>query len=152
MKVLILEDDVQVLSLLKLAFQRRGCEVVAYTQPESCPLNAPMCPCSMHPACPDMILSDLDMPVTTGLEFMDRLTEKKCRCKNFALMTGKSLDREEIQRIEQSGTIFFFKPFELAQVYAWINNVKNKSIATEQIEIPLPSSQPVAEPGTIQAA
>jgi DNA-binding response OmpR family regulator len=126
MKVLILEDDVQVLSLLKLAFQRRGCEVVAFPQPEACPLNAPICPCSMHPDCPDMILSDLDMPVTSGLEFRDRLSEKKCRCKNFALMTGKSLAREEIQRIEASGTIFFFKPFELAQLYAWTDRKPSK--------------------------
>jgi DNA-binding response OmpR family regulator len=121
MKVLIIEDDFQVLALLKRIFQDRGCDVITYSNPRLCPVNELSCPCPMHPDCPDMILTDLDMPTENGLEFLNRLERKNCQCRHVALMSGKSLPEKESLRLAESGRHFFPKPFDLQRIYEWID-------------------------------
>ena len=76
----------------------------------------------MHPECPDMILTDLDMPTENGLEFLDRLERKNCQCRHVALMSGKSLLEKDSLRLAESGRQFFPKPFDLQRIYDWIDD------------------------------
>jgi len=141
MKVLIIEDDRQVLSLLKRIFQDRGCDVVAYSTPVSCPCNIAVCPCPMYPDCPSMILTDLDMPIENGLQFLNRLDEKKCRCKHVALMSGKCLNESDAMRIAASGRLFFQKPFDLARIQSWIDVVMQECVQKAPLNNPASGSQ-----------
>ena len=46
------------------------------------------CQCSEKQTCFDIILSDLDMPILNGLDFLESQKKKKCKCESVAIMSG----------------------------------------------------------------
>jgi len=123
-KAVIVDDDPLALSYLKRVLQRRGYEVEAYADPLVTPLyQNGGCPCSLHPNCPAIILSDVDMPLVNGMELLELAMKKGCRCRNLALISGKGMEQEDLIRMAKYGTRYFTKPLELAEFNDWIDRI-----------------------------
>ncbi len=123
-KAIIIDDDPMALSYLKRVLQRRGYEVEGYADPALTPLHQDLnCPCSLHPNCPAIIISDVDMPSVNGVELLESIMKKGCRCLNLALISGKGLGHEDLTRMAKYGTRYFTKPLDLAEFNAWIDRI-----------------------------
>lgn len=124
MNAVILDDDPVIRSLLTEVLNAEGYAVKSYSSPGKCPLYAdPSCPCSLDGSCPDLIISDYDMPGVNGLEFVEHLRDKNCRCKNIAVLSGSWVE-DDLRQAMPPGISVFSKPFTLKRVRAWLHEVK----------------------------
>jgi DNA-binding response OmpR family regulator len=127
MKVVLIDDDPQILSVLGKLLKRRGHEVLTFDNPLSCPIySSTLCPCSPDSICPDIIISDVDMPKVNGLKFIEMISQKGCKCRKLALISGKGLENDDLRRMTNLGTRFFAKPLDFSAFVEWL-------IRTEQI-------------------
>lgn len=120
MNAVILDDEPMVLALLRGVLGRRGYSVEAYSTPIRCPLySAPGCPCEPQVPCPDVILTDFDMPLVNGIEFVEHLKMKGCKCRHIALISGLLTDATRL-KAQPLGVTVFAKPFQLKGLTAWL--------------------------------
>lgn len=85
------------------------------------------CPCALHDTqCPDLIIADLNMPHISGVDLLEFTMKKGCRCRHLALMTGKELMEEHLNRLAKYGTRFFLKPLNLDDFYPWLDRVESQ--------------------------
>jgi CheY-like chemotaxis protein len=123
MNVLILDDDSFVLSMLQTALVKRGHNVVIYKNPDQCPLYCSLsCPCTLFQnGCPDVILSDVNMPNVNGVKLVEELKRKNCKCTKIGLMSGDWTEAD-LQKAARWDVVVFFKPFELTPVLLWVSS------------------------------
>ncbi len=88
-RAIVLEDDDNIRSLISSILNKRGYQVCAYQEPGACPLNLKHnCPCPLEHACGDIIITDINMPNISGLNFIENLLNQGCKINNFMLMSG----------------------------------------------------------------
>jgi DNA-binding response OmpR family regulator len=128
MNILLLDDDPLILSLLKGAFVKWGYNVSAYTNPRLCPaFCAEGCPCTLAGnGCPDLVLTDVNMPGVNGVTFVEELVRKGCRCRKIGMMSG-DWSEPHIRRANELGASIFSKPFHIPSLYVWALEEKKRS-------------------------
>ena len=125
MKVVVIDDEPAILSLMQTKLQRKGHTVLSFANPLECPLyHAPTCPCDAADPCPDIIITDYDMPKVNGMDFLMDVYRRGCRCKNVAIMTGKGVDEFEMMRMAKLGTRYFLKPIDFDELYDWMSRIE----------------------------
>jgi DNA-binding response OmpR family regulator len=125
-RALIFDDDLMIRQMLWTACDRRGYEVFTFPDPAVCPLHVnDGCSCTSEGTCADIIISDLDMPNVKGLDFVEKLLGKGCRCRHIALMSGAWSD-SDIARAAELGCKLFAKPFHIGQITAWLEQVERE--------------------------
>lgn len=121
---LIFDDDKMVREILQSLFKKRGYAVVAFQHPKLFPLlSTDHCPCSGDQCCTDVIISDLKMPFQNGLDFIEELITKGCKCNNIALMSA-TLEDEHISRGKTLGLTIFNKPFHPEDIFNWLDRIE----------------------------
>ena len=128
LRAVIFDDDIDVLSFLRRIMQRRGYEVKTYDRPVDSPLyQCSECPCSLYDSeCPDLIISDVSMPVVNGVQLLESSIKKGCRCRHLALITGSGLMESDLIRMAKYGTRYFLKPLDLDEFYSWLDRVERE--------------------------
>lgn len=125
-RVLIFDDEEMIRRMLWSYFDSRGYEVFTFPHPASCPLEeAPVCPCPDNAYCADIIMSDLNMPIKKGLDFLDEQVQKGCRCGNLALMSADVL-KEDADRAKALNVKLLLKPFTIRTLGEWISDVEKR--------------------------
>ena len=76
------------------------------------------------------ILSDLNMPIQKGLDFLEEQMIKGCRCEHFALISGH-FSKEDVTKAKSLGIEVFQKPFKLKQIIDWLDPIE-KTINKER--------------------
>lgn len=123
-QIVVLDDDPILSNLLVTALKRRGYSVLAFPHPKAYPVfSESACPCAFPDLCPDILFTDYSMPHVNGLDFLENLKTKQCRCRHFALMSGYAIPERDMKRIADSGVKFFIKPFTLDQIFTWLNEI-----------------------------
>ena len=125
MNVLLLDDDVLMLSMLKRTFVRWGFKVDAYSNPNDCPaFCSAECPCAICiSGCPDFIITDVNMPGVNGITFVEELKRKGCKCSKIGMMSGDWSDSDVFKAIHM-GAAVFAKPFDLSRLRSWLSEGK----------------------------
>ena len=124
-RALIFDDMKEIRKMLWKLFDNRGYEVFAFPHPALCPLSEQeVCPCSSEETCADVILSDGNMPIKKGINFLEEQIRKGCRCKHFGLMSGE-FSEEDISKAKSLGIKLFKKPFKLKEVSTWLDQIEN---------------------------
>lgn len=132
LKVVLIDDNLKFLSSLTKVLQRKGYSVETYESALKSPFmdGKGCCPCPVDdPRCPDVIVVDIDMPGMNGVEFLDVLHRRECRCKHFALMTGYHMKESHLARITKLGGQLFQKPFTMTNVADWLSRYCEKKDA-----------------------
>ena len=129
LKAIVVDDDPSALTLMQRILQRRNYEVITYDDPLKSPLySCKTCPCPMHDfGCPDLIVSDFNMPVMNGVELLECNIKKGCRCRHLALMSGAVIPDEALRRAAKYGTRYFMKSSHLPDwddFYDWLNRIE----------------------------
>ena len=132
MKVVVIDDDPGVLHSLQTVLNHKGCDVLTFHNPSTCPMHYGQgCPCLLSAPCPDMILADYDMPTVNGFQFLERLNHRGCKCRHVAVMTASDISEPDLVRMSKWGVRLIFKPFDLEQLNNWIDQIKRE--ATQSI-------------------
>ena len=121
-RVLIFEDNDILRITLKHILNERGYEVFTYTDFRKCPvygLTNHNCPAD-H-ACADIIISDVNMPRKTGLEFIKERQQKGCKVRYRALMSGDWTD-SDLKYAQELGCHIFHKPFDIKNMFKWLDD------------------------------
>jgi len=125
-RVLVFDDHQEILNLLEVVFDSRGYEVLTYPNPGACPIfDHDSCTCPDGQACTDIILTDINMPVMRGIDFIEKQLAKGCNCKHLALMSG-DFTSEDVRRAEKLGLKFFRKPFEVNDIFEWLDQIESE--------------------------
>jgi YesN/AraC family two-component response regulator len=77
--------------------------------------------CPLDHACADIIISDVNMPIQTGLELIKDRKQNGCKAKFRALMSGGWSDLD-LQHAQELGCHVFHKPFNLKEMIQWLDD------------------------------
>ena len=124
LRILVLDDDVEIRKLLKTALADKGHEVTALADPTEFPfLTNETCSCPTGAPCADILIFDNIMPNIEGIDLFKKL--KSCGCHplvkgNVAIMSGY-LTIHYMNELNELGIQYFRKPFKLKDIYEWVD-------------------------------
>jgi FixJ family two-component response regulator len=135
-RVIIFDDEVFILDMLKEFFLMRGYEVLSYSDPTSiCPIYGKGDDlCSSHDRCSDVMITDFSMPGATGVELFEYQSRKGCKLdiRNKAIISG-FIDDQNWIRVRQLGCAFFQKPFDLHTLMEWLAGCEQRIDLDQQV-------------------
>lgn len=124
-RTIVLEDNQTEQGILKYLLSARNHEVFTYDNPSICPLQLnPECRCNSDERCTDILISDLNMPIINGLDYIKNQRLKGCKCKSVALVSSE-LSEEVRKRAEELSCKVFSKPYDISDIFSWIDDVEN---------------------------
>ncbi len=130
-RILIFEDNDILRSTLEYILNERGYEVFTFSDPGMCQIfDSVNHNCPVDHACADIIISDVNMPASNGLELMKERQQKGCQVKYRALMSGDWID-SDLKYAHALGCHIFHKPFNVKGMLKWLDDCAEK-IYTER--------------------
>lgn len=130
-RVLIFEDNRDFRDVLHSLLGEFGFEVYSFPNPEPfLTIIGRHCRCSRNLVCADFIISDVNMPIVSGLELVSRQMEKGCRIKDITLMSGDWIEAD-LEYAEKTGCRVLYKPFGLEEIVPWLES-RSKRIQPER--------------------
>jgi len=125
-RIILFDDDQNIREGLKQVFKHRGYEVLIYEDPSLCSLqHSHDCQCQKNERCADIVITDIDMPTVSGIDFVDEQVSKGCKIQNIAIMSG-AWSEENIKRAKALGCAVFDKPFDLSVLMDWIKECEGR--------------------------
>lgn len=106
--ILIVDDEKAILFSLKAALQKEGHQVKTMTSPQEALKG-------MEPGAFQVIISDYNMPVMTGMEFL-RAVKKVDPEVVFILMTAYGSEKLAIEAMKEGAYDYFTKPFDIEEM------------------------------------
>ncbi len=125
-RAIVLDDDDILRDLIYDILKNRGYDAHASSEPLFCPVYLDSeCPCSDEHICTTIIITDINMPNMTGLEFIEHQKSMGCKVQNVAVMSGKWTD-EEREHAKRLGCHMFKKPFKINEIEKWLDECEKK--------------------------
>lgn len=127
-RLLIVDDDVEIIHYMKI--------LLAEDYDVVCRFDAETAYKTLQEAENfDLIISDLMMPGTNGIQFCSQIKADEQHCHiPFILITAKNNVQEQIEGIKAGAIAYLFKPFDPAYLKALINTLlTNKGKTQEQL-------------------
>jgi CheY-like chemotaxis protein len=132
-RVLIFEDNEILRSTLEAILNEFGYEVFAFSNPGLCPVyDSADYKCSLDHACADIIISDVDMPTKTGLEFIKDRKQKGCKIEYRTLMSGDWTD-SSLKYAQELGCRVLHKPFDFEELLQWLDDCSKHITPNRQL-------------------
>src|SRR5688500_4944534 len=123
--VLLVEDNTDMVDFVKLSLREKYNFLTAENGEDA--LN------KVHHIMPDIIISDIMMPVMDGLELCRRIKkENKTSHIPIIVLTAKSLTTQKIEGIKVGADIYLTKPFEIELLEAHIDHLLERKIELAQ--------------------
>jgi CheY-like chemotaxis protein len=125
-RAMVLDDNYILRTIIADVLKSRGYEVHGSAEPYFCPILLDRnCSCPVDSHCTDIIITDINMPGMTGLEFIEYQQRNGCKVQNIAVMSGRWTD-EELEQAKRLGCHTFNKPFETDEIKKWLDACENK--------------------------
>ncbi|BCS52772.1 response regulator [Geobacter sp. SVR] len=125
-RVVIFEDDVLTLEMLRKCLTARGYEVTGYTDPQMCRLNGdPVCRCPRELSCGDILITDNYMPHMTGLELIRQQSLRGCKAVRHRAVISGNLSPSDREAARELGCKVFPKPVVLQELFAWLRECQD---------------------------
>lgn len=116
-KVLVVDDEVYIVELLKANLEKAGYEVFTAHDGEEGMAQ-------VLKEKPDLIVSDVNMPNVDGFEFLKRLkANMSTRYTPVVMLTARSSDEDVFKGWNLKADQYLTKPFQPTQVVTVVNNI-----------------------------
>lgn len=122
-KILIVEDDMDLLNLIDFNLTRRGYKTAAALDGLDAMKKA-------EEYRPDIIILDLMLPEMDGWKFCKSLRRKKCDVP-IVMLTAKAMPEDRIAGLEIGADDYITKPFNVAELILRIERLLQRKSATE---------------------
>lgn len=127
MRAAILDDDETMREMLSSFLKERGYEVIICPEPGICTMyTINDCNCSFGYSCTDVIITDLEMPKMTGLEYLDHQRKHGCKVSHIAVMSGGWTEKD-FEYAQKKGYKLLIKPFKLQELAEWLIECENRT-------------------------
>jgi len=127
-RILVCDDNDQIRDFFRRLLERRGYEVLTAETPMTCAFykdHGDHCP--QHERCTDILITDYEMPVMTGMDLLELQHRGGCRLttRNKAIMTGN--DNPEMRKsAEALGCQLFTKPPVITALITWLEECQER--------------------------
>ncbi len=119
-KILVVEDDASIQSLISFKLKNSGYEVVRAT-------NGAEALKELNKSKVDLVLVDLMMPVMSGKEFLVAVKkDEKTKDIPVIILTGKTLENEVVEGLALGADDYIKKPFSPSELTARVRNVLSR--------------------------
>ena len=124
-KAIVLDDDDSIRTLTSEILKDRGYDVCASSEPLFSPvyLNEE-CTCSDE-HCSTIVITDINMPNMTGLEFIEHQKSMGCKFQYVAVMSGRWTN-ETLAHANRLGCQTFSKPFKITEIKKWLDEYEKR--------------------------
>lgn len=127
-KILIVEDEIHIVELIKFNLEDNGYEVVYATNGEE-GLN------KAFEEQPDLILLDLMLPIIDGIDVANRIkNSKSLRDTPIIMLTAKSSETDKIVGLEIGADDYITKPFSVRELLARVKVILRRYNKTKDLE------------------
>lgn len=127
-KILIVEDEIHIVELIKFNLEENGYEVVFATNGEE-GLN------KAFQELPDLILLDLMLPIIDGIDVANRIkNSKSLRDTPIIMLTAKSSETDKIVGLEIGADDYITKPFSVRELLARVKVILRRYNKTKDLE------------------
>jgi putative two-component system response regulator len=111
-RIIVVDDDPDVLTVLKHLLMHHGHEVTVYT-------SGPVALAAVKSEHPDLILLDISMPEMDGLELC-RLLKQDPECSDIPVifLSGLNATQDKVRGFQAGGVDYIAKPFQSEEVQA----------------------------------
>lgn len=125
-RAIVLEDDELIRITIESVLKNRGYEVQSFSEPSFCFTYLDhKCFCNLNLPCTDIIITDLNMPNVSGLDFIEHQIQNGCKVDNIAVMSGYWND-ENLEKALKIGCQIFEKPFDLKDLHQWLDGIEKR--------------------------
>ncbi len=125
-RAIVLDDHQVIRNLIYDILKDRGYEAHASSEPLFCPVYLDSeCSCSVEHFCTTIIITDINMPNMTGLEFIEHQKSMGCKVQNVAVMSGRWTN-EELEHAKRLDCHMLKKPFKIDELEKWLNECERK--------------------------
>ncbi|MHB8846703.1 MAG: response regulator [Nitrospirota bacterium] len=133
-RAILFDDEPIVLDMLKMFFELRGYDVIAYGEPVRCPVYEDHARCGNLRPCADVLITDNRMQKMTGIDMLAGQASRGCKLtsRNKAVISG-FLDGSELRKIEELGCAFLQKPFTPEEMEAWLIGCEERMDLTKPL-------------------
>jgi len=107
-RVFLLDDDDLIVSMLARSLKREGYEVQAETSPEGVLEK-------IRSFSPQVLILDLKLPGTSGMEILEELTEAGVGCQ-VVMLTSDDSAESAVKAMKEGAVDYLTKPFDLEEV------------------------------------
>jgi diguanylate cyclase (GGDEF)-like protein len=119
--VLIADDDLEILELLRFALESEGYRVVSATDGEEALLL-------IKDEHPDIVVLDVNMPKMTGYEALEKIRENPATCLIPVIMlTSQSKIKDKLTGIKLGADEYMGKPFEVMELVGRIEGLLRRT-------------------------
>ncbi|MGB3366198.1 MAG: response regulator transcription factor [Acidaminobacteraceae bacterium] len=127
-KILIVEDEINIVELIKFNLEENGYDVVFATNGED-GLN------KAFEEMPDLILLDLMLPIIDGIDVANRIkNSKSLRDTPIIMLTAKSSETDKIVGLEIGADDYITKPFSVRELLARVKVVLRRYNKTKDLD------------------
>ena len=82
------------------------------------------CQCEFF-VCSDIIVTDINMPNISGLDFIENQLNHGCKVNNFAVMSGAWTDKQA-EKAKKLGLYIFKKPIDMKDFNNWLDDCEKR--------------------------
>lgn len=125
-RVLIIEDDVEIVQLLKIHLKDLGCDVISANQGDKGLQMA------LNEA-PDLIILDLMLPVMDGVEVCQKIRANNIQSP-IMMLTAKSEEIDKVLGLEVGADDYLTKPFSVREFIARVKAIFRRQKMETQTE------------------
>jgi DNA-binding response OmpR family regulator len=135
-RIIICDDEVMITTMIRTFLAVRKYDILTYPDPTFCPIYASHADqCTNKNQCADVLITDLQMPVMSGIELLLRQSLNGCKLdnRNKAVMTHY-MDEDNKKITEELGCAYFEKPFKLSELADWLDDCESRFDLTQPLD------------------
>lgn len=133
MRILIVDDDVELVSLLRFALNSAGYDVVTAFDGEQALLR-------LADSSPDLVILDVNLPILDGFAVLDQL--RKRSQLPVMMLTVRAAEEDEVRGLDLGADDYLRKPFSPRALLARVRSLLRRG--TDAVEDPVLALGPLA--------